>query len=173
VVCSARARLSAVSMTPSSRLIVISFVISSSLFALFPLKFQRRPCMPTRSLRTKRLGLHGRWCCDDGLDHLVELTFDLGLEGGFDLVDIAEFREGPATVGAEVVHAGDPVGVHRGLLVLGILAPVALDLDNEVQRVVVAMAIIHQDDEVGQVAAHLGTVPVRHLEAQVVVFDVL
>ena len=80
-------------------------------------------CSPVAGLRRRR-----------DVDHLVELAFDLGLEVGLDLVDLGELGEGPAAVGAEMVHAGHPVGVHRGLLLLGVLAPVALDLDDEVQR---------------------------------------
>ena len=34
----------------------------------------------------------------DGLDHLVELAFDLGLEIGLDLIDLGELGEGPAAV---------------------------------------------------------------------------
>ena len=102
----------------------------------------------------------------DGLDHLVELAFDLGFEVGLDLVDLGELGEGPAAVGAEVVHAGHPVGFHGGLLLLGILAAVALDLDDQVQQVVVAVAVIHQHDEVGQVLARLRAVAVRHFEAR-------
>jgi hypothetical protein len=40
-------------------------------------------------------------------------------------------------------------------LLLGVLAPVALDLDDEVQQVVGALAVVDQHDEVGQVLAHL------------------
>ena len=45
-------------------------------------------------------------CAGSGVDHLVELAFDLGLEVGLDLVDVGELGEGPAAVRAEVVHAG-------------------------------------------------------------------
>ena len=59
------------------------------------------------------------------VEHLVELGFNLRLKVGFHGVDIAELGEGPAAVRLEVVHAGDPVGVHRRFLLLGILAAVA------------------------------------------------
>ena len=116
--------------------------------------------------------LLGRRLRGDGLDHLVELAFDLGLEVGLDLVDLGELGERPAAVAAEMVHAGHPVGVHRGLLLLRVLAPVALDLDDQVQQVVGAVAVVDQHDEVGQVLARLGAVAVRHLEAEVVVLHV-
>ena len=96
----------------------------------------------------------------------------LRLEVGFDLVDLGQLGEGPAAEGAEVVDGGHPVGVHRGLLLLRVLAPVALDLDDEVQQVVVAVPVVHQHDEVGEIAADLGAVAVRHLEAEVVVLHV-
>ena len=71
-----------------------------------------------------------------------------------------------------LIHAGHPVGVHRGLLLLRVLAPVALDLDDQVQQVVVAVAVVHQHDEVGQILARLRAVAVGHFEAEVVVLDV-
>ena len=71
-----------------------------------------------------------------------------------------------------MVHAGHPVGVHRGFLLLRILAPVALDLDDEMQQVVVAVAVIDQHDEVGQILPRLRAVAVRHFEPEVVVLDV-
>jgi hypothetical protein len=39
------------------------------------------------------------------------------------------------------------------ILLLGVFAPVALDLDDQMQQVVIAVAVIHQHDEVGQVPA--------------------
>jgi hypothetical protein len=46
------------------------------------------------------------------LDHFLELRLHIGGEVGLDFIDIAELGEGPAAVGGEVVHAGDPVGLH-------------------------------------------------------------
>jgi hypothetical protein len=46
------------------------------------------------------------------------------------------------------------------LLLLGVLAAVALDLDHQVQQVVGTVPVVHQDDEVGQVAAQLGAAAV-------------
>ena len=54
-------------------------------------------------------------------------------------------------MGAEMVHAGHPVGIHRGFFLFGILAPVALDLDHQIQQIVRAVAVIDQHDEVGQI----------------------
>ena len=72
-------------------------------------------------------------------NRLVKRDFELGLEVSLPLVDIGEFGKGPATVHAQVIHARHSVRVHRGLFLFGILAPVALDLDNQVQHVVLAI----------------------------------
>ncbi len=117
-------------------------------------------CFPARRLRR------------GGRDHLVELAFDLGLEVGLDLIDLGELGERPAAIGAEMVHARHPVGVHRGFLLLRVLAPVALDLDDEMQQVIGAVAVIHQHDEVGPILPHLGAVAVRHFQAEIVVLGV-
>ena len=90
-------------------------------------------------------------CAATDVDHLVEFALDLGLEIGLDLIDVGELGERPAAVRSEIVHARHPVGFHRRLLFLGVLPPVALDLDDQVQEVVVAVAIVDQDDEVGPV----------------------
>ena len=76
-----------------------------------------------------------------------------------------------------MVHARHPVRFHRGLLLLGVLAAVALDLHDEVEQVVLAVlvlpaAVVHQHDEVRPVLPRLGTVQVRHLEPEAVVLDV-
>ena len=89
------------------------------------------------------LFLHCRLLHGDGLDHLVELAFDLRLEVGFDLIDLGELGERPAAVRARVVHAGHPVGFHRGFLLLGVFAAVAFDLDDQMEEVVVAVAVVH------------------------------
>ena len=71
-----------------------------------------------------------------------------------------------------MIHAGNPVGVHRGFFLHGIFAPVALDLDHQIKRVSRAVAVVHLHDEIGPILAHLGAVAVWHLEAEVVVLDV-
>ena len=55
---------------------------------------------------------------------------------------------------------------------LGVLAAVALDLDHEVEQVVVAVAVVDEHDEVGEVGARGGAVPVGDIEPQRVVLDV-
>ena len=73
---------------------------------------------------------------------------------------------------ARVVDRRNPVRLHRRLLLLRVLAPVALDLDDEMQEIVVAVPVVDEDDEVGDVGAALRAVAVRHLEPEVVVLDV-
>jgi hypothetical protein len=65
---------------------------------------------------------------------------------------------------AHVVHAGHTVGVHGGLLFLRVLAAIALDLYHEVQRIVSAVSVVHEDNEVGAVHPRFGAVAIRHLE---------
>lgn len=43
--------------------------------------------------------------CDEAVDHLVELGFDVLLKVGLDLGDPAQLGERPAAVGGEPVHA--------------------------------------------------------------------
>ena len=88
---------------------------------------------------------------DRPLDHRAELRLDLGPEVGLDHVHVGELGKCPPAVAAEVVHAGHPVGVHRGLLLLRVLAPVTFDLHHQVQRIVAPLPVVHQYNEVGQV----------------------
>ena len=92
----------------------------------------------------ERIRTHRR----DQLDYLVELPCDLGLEVSLDLVNLGELGEGPAAVSFQIVHTGNPVDVHSRLLFLRVFAPVAFDLDDQVQQIIVAMAVINQHDEV-------------------------
>ncbi len=56
-----------------------------------------------------------------------------------------------------MIHSRHPVGIHGGFLLVRVLAPVALDLDHEMQRVSRAVAVIYQHDEVGQVVFQIWT----------------
>ncbi len=71
-----------------------------------------------------------------------------------------------------MIHAGHPVGIHGGFFHYCVLAPVALDLAHQMQQVVVAVAVIHQHDEVGQVFACFGAEAVGHFQTESVVFHV-
>ena len=102
----------------------------------------------------------------------MELGCNLRLKISFNLIHLSKFCKGPATVRAQVIYAWHPVRVHRGLLLLGILAPVAFNFDNQVQQVVLAMAIIHQHDKIGQIPARLRAVAIWHFQAEIVVLDV-
>ena len=55
---------------------------------------------------------------------------------------------------------------------MSLLAAIALDLNDEVQEIVVAVAVIDAHDEVGQVFLWRGAQEIRHLEAEALVFDV-
>ena len=70
------------------------------------------------------------------IDHLVEERLDSGREVALDLVHVGKLGEGPAAVGSEIVDAWNPVGLHRRLLLLGVLSTVALDLDDKADKLV-------------------------------------
>src|SRR5665811_601056 len=89
------------------------------------------------------LQIYGRWA-------FAEFCDIYEIEVGFDFIDVAELGEGPAPVNLKVVHAGHPISFHRGLLLLRVFAPLALDLDDKVKEIGAAirvrpMAVIHQD----------------------------
>src|SRR5271165_1848958 len=94
---------------------------------------------------------------DGALDQCVEV-------GGNGVNRLLELGEGPPAERAEIVDARHPIGVHRVRLVLGVLAAVALDLDDEVQEVVLPVSVIHSHDEIGQVSLWGGAEQIRHLE---------
>ena len=79
--------------------------------------------------------------CQEGADHR------------FGTVHVADFKEGPAAEAAVVVDRRDPVRLHRLPFVLGIDPPVALDLDDQVERVAGSVAVIDLQDEIGAIAA--------------------
>ena len=60
-----------------------------------------------------------------------------------------------------VVYAGHRICFDRGLLFFGVLTPVTLDFNNQMKRIVFAMPIVHEDNEVGTILAILGTIAVR------------
>ena len=103
------------------------------------------PFSPRRILRASstRVGRSDGWlasylhpCGGSEAPHqVIEFSFYLGLEVGFDLVDLGKLGKGPAAIGSQIVHARHPVSLHGGPFLFGILAPVALDLDDQVQQV--------------------------------------
>src|SRR5580700_1738255 len=117
------------------------------------------------------LSLHHR-LHTKGLDHLIELGLDLGFEVSLDLIGVGELGEGPPAVLAVVVNSGRPVGIHCCLFLLGVFATVTFDLHDEVQKVVVPVSVVHQDDEVGKVPSRFGAVTVRHFQPEVMILDV-
>ena len=115
-------------------------------------------------------GLNRRaYACSGGLrNQLVQARSDRGFQIVAERVDVGEFGEGPAAEAAQAVDAGDPIGLHRHLLHLGVLAAVALDLDHQVQVVGLALfvhaPVIHLKDEVGQIAMADAAHAVGHLK---------
>ena len=85
---------------------------------------------------------------------------------------LVEFDEGPASIGPKLVHAGNPVSLHRRFLRVRVDVPVALHLHDQVERIVGAVPVVHENDEVGPV--HLLLVPnhVGNLEAEIEVLRV-
>ena len=67
------------------------------------------------------------------------------------VVNMGELGEGPASVLAQGVDAGQPVGFHRVVLLPYVFTPVALDFHDEVQRTV--LTVVHLNDEVGDIGA--------------------
>src|SRR3546814_13810906 len=57
-----------------------------------------------------------------GGKHLLELGQYFVFEVDVELPDITELSEGPAAVSLEIVHARNPVVLHRRLLVFGVFA---------------------------------------------------
>src|ERR1035437_2005971 len=106
------------------------------------------------------------------VDHLVKFGFNLGREVGLDLVDLRELGKSPSAVAAVVVDAGDPVGIHGGFLLFRIFATVAFDFNDEMQRVVIAVAVVHQHDEIGEILPHLGAEAIGDFEPQVVILHI-
>lgn len=96
-------------------------------------------------------------------EHRFKFSGYFLLEVILHLVDVGELGEGPAAEALLIVHSGNPVGVHRGLLLLGVFLAVAFDLDDEVERVFGAMAVVDEHDEVGDIFAAFGQEAVGHL----------
>ena len=87
-------------------------------------------------------------------------------------LDVGELGKGPAAVAAVIVHAGHPIDVHSGFLLFGVLPSIALDFDDEMQEIVLSMAIVDEDDKIRKVRLRPGGVTVRDLETEIVVLDV-
>ena len=71
-----------------------------------------------------------------------------------------------------MIHPWDPVGFHGGLLLLGVLFAIALDLDDQAKEVLGTVAIIDQHNEIGTVTPCLRSPEIRNLEAEIVALRV-
>src|SRR3546814_9884138 len=80
-----------------------------------------------------------------GGKHLLELGQYFVFEVDVELPDITELSEGQAAVSLEIVHARNPVVLHRRLLVFGVFAAIALDFDDEVQGIIVTIVYLQND----------------------------
>jgi hypothetical protein len=69
----------------------------------------RPPLHSQRSSKSCRISDH----CSD---HLVEFTLDLRCKISLNLINLREFGEGSRFVRLEMIHAGDPIRVHRAFL---------------------------------------------------------
>jgi hypothetical protein len=50
-------------------------------------------------------------------------------------VNLRELGKRPSAMDAKMVHTRHPICVHRGFLLLRILATIAFDFDNEMERI--------------------------------------
>jgi hypothetical protein len=66
----------------------------------------------------------------DGADHPVELHVDLGADVSRDRVQVGELGGCPPGVADQVIHPWHPVGVHRRLPVLRVLAAIPVDFQR-------------------------------------------
>ncbi len=100
----------------------------------------------------------------EAIDH----TGKIALQGPH----IREFREGPTAVAPQGVHPRDPVGLHGRGLLLRIFTPVALDLDDEIQRIVRPVTVVDPQDEVGPVLPDFALENIWDLEPEAMVLHV-
>ena len=106
------------------------------------------------------------------LYRLVERSINLRFEVALNPVNFSELCKGPSAVRTQVVHAWNPVRFHRRLLLLGVFATVAFDLNNHVQQIIIAVTIIDPDDKVRAVPSGLRTISVWNLEPKPLVLDI-
>jgi hypothetical protein len=71
-----------------------------------------------------------------------------------------------------MVDSWNPIGLHRGLLVFGVLTTETFDLDHQMERVFLAIAIVNENDEVRDIDARFRAVTVRDFKSEVMVLDV-
>ena len=67
-------------------------------------------------------------------NHIVEFSFDPGLEVRFDLVNFCELSKGLSAIPAKIIDARYPVGLHGRFLFLGILTAVTFDFDDKMNK---------------------------------------
>ncbi len=75
-------------------------------------------------------------------------------------------------MGAIVIDARNPAGFHDVLLQLGVLAPVALNFDDQVQEILRTVTVVDQYNEVRQIAVRLAPHDIGDFQTEVVVLGV-
>ena len=90
-------------------------------------------------------------------EHFFEADFDQIAEILLHFVGVAKLGEGPTAIRIKRVHAGNPTILHRHFFVFCVLSTAALDLDDQLERVVGAAPVVHQQDEIGNVDPGFGT----------------
>ena len=106
------------------------------------------------------------------LDHLVKYRLHFGFKVRLNLIDICELGKSPATIAPVIIHTGNPVGIHSRFLLFRVLSAIALDLNNEMQEIVVATAIINQNNKVRDVRPRFRAVAVGHLQPEIVILHI-
>ena len=85
---------------------------------------------------------------------------------------IGKLGKSPAPVIPVIIHTRDPIGVHSRLLGLGIFPSLSFDLNNQIQKIIVATAIINEHDKVRDVRPHFRPKTIGYFQAEIVVLDV-
>ena len=102
--------------------------------------------------------------CPKPLNQLREL--------GVHTVHIGKFGKSPAPVISVIIHTRYPIGIHGRLLGLGIFPSLSFDLNDQIQKIIVATAIINENDKVRQVRPHFRPKTIGYFQAEIVVLDV-
>ena len=130
---------------------------------MYSQRSSRQRALSLRNVFDARLASAGRMARggsaieQERFEHLFEADFDQIAGILLHFVDIAKLGEGPSAVSIEPVHAGNSIVLHRHFLVFCVLSTIALDLDDQLERVVGAAPIVHQQDEIGNVDPGFGT----------------
>lgn len=96
------------------------------------------------------------------LDELVEI--------GVNVEDTAELGESPAAEFAKVVDAGNPIRAHGVGFLFCVLAAIAFDLYDKVERLF--LAVVNLNDEIRKVFVRRAAHKIRDFKAETLILDV-